>query len=108
MQGAFHQLTSLPVGVVDIDTGYYFQLYRMKDGSVQTVGNNELGQLGDGTTISRATPRRIDLAPVAAISAGGTHGVLANPKTPEIATTPASAAPTYFDARTSLRHLFCF
>ncbi|HEY8428288.1 MAG TPA: hypothetical protein VIL20_07935 [Sandaracinaceae bacterium] len=47
---------------------------RLENGEVYWGGANDRGQLGDGTTIDRATPVRVQLdAPASAISAGGEH-----------------------------------
>lgn len=45
-----------------------------RDGTVWTWGNNASGQLGDGTTLSRARPVQVSgLSGVAAIAAGAAH-----------------------------------
>ena len=46
------------------------------NGTVWTWGNNERGQLGDGTTMHRCTPVQVqNLTDAVAISAGGLHSV---------------------------------
>lgn len=46
------------------------------DGSVWSMGVNNVGQLGDGTTTNRATPVQVStLANIVAIAAGGDHSV---------------------------------
>ena len=44
------------IGVSAISAGRYHSLALMKDGTVRAWGANELGQLGDGTTIVRDRP----------------------------------------------------
>ena len=41
--------------VIQIAGGYNHTMFLMADGTVKGVGDNEYGQLGDGTTISRNT-----------------------------------------------------
>ena len=45
-----HMLKALPTG---IDAGLYHTLYIKKDGTLWSVGYNNKGQLGDGTTDTR-------------------------------------------------------
>lgn len=52
-----------PEGAVEIAVGGGFCCWRRSGGEVQCAGENDLGELGDGTTTSRATP-----APVTGIS----------------------------------------
>ncbi|MDR1197191.1 MAG: IPT/TIG domain-containing protein [Candidatus Nomurabacteria bacterium] len=40
----------------DVQMGYYFGCYLSNDNWVYCWGNNSSGQLGDGTTVNRATP----------------------------------------------------
>lgn len=47
---------------------------RKEDGTVRCWGKNEFGQLGDGTTVDRAEPTRIEALPVVVqIAAGDEH-----------------------------------
>ena len=46
-------------GVVEIASGPRHALALKKDGSLWSWGDNEAGQLGDGTTGNRAEPVRI-------------------------------------------------
>ena|GEM_PF-4799444 len=41
--------------IVDVSAGGYHSLFLRKDGTIQATGLNSDGQLGDGTTVSRAT-----------------------------------------------------
>ena len=52
--------------------GYFHSLALAADGTVWTWGNNDSGQLGDGTTDNRSRPARVaDLAGVVAVAGGG-------------------------------------
>jgi alpha-tubulin suppressor-like RCC1 family protein len=42
-----------------IAAGYYYSLALARDGSLWAWGDNEVGQLGDGTTTNRSTPVRM-------------------------------------------------
>jgi alpha-tubulin suppressor-like RCC1 family protein len=58
-------------GVVELSVGYYHWLALRGDGSVWSWGNNDYGQLGDGSDLGRSTPRQVPgLSGVVAISAG--------------------------------------
>jgi alpha-tubulin suppressor-like RCC1 family protein len=49
-------------------------LVRKSDGSLWTWGNNDSGQLGDGTPLTRSTPTRVPgLTGITAIAAGDYH-----------------------------------
>ncbi|CAM4494770.1 RCC1 domain-containing protein [Corallococcus exiguus] len=57
-------------------SGYGFTLSLKQDGTVSAWGNNQYGQLGDGTTTNRTTPVKVqDLSGVVAIAAGRVHGL---------------------------------
>ena len=59
-------------GVTAVSTGNGFFLALLKTGQVEAWGQNNLGQLGNGTTTNSATPVLVKgLAHVTAISAGG-------------------------------------
>lgn len=60
-------------GAVALALGLDFTCALMDDGSVQCWGHNNLGQLGDGTTMDRHQPVVTEPAYIAAISAGGYH-----------------------------------
>jgi alpha-tubulin suppressor-like RCC1 family protein/subtilisin family serine protease len=58
-------------GIIQIAAGAYHSVALKNDGTVWAWGNNESGQLGDGTTITRWSPVQINnLTNVIAISAG--------------------------------------
>ncbi|MBI4700423.1 MAG: hypothetical protein HY744_04520 [Deltaproteobacteria bacterium] len=50
------QVTALGTAVVEVSAGYNHTCARKQSGTVWCWGKNQLGQLGDGTTIDRPTP----------------------------------------------------
>jgi alpha-tubulin suppressor-like RCC1 family protein len=65
-------------GVQALAAGSVHSLALLGDGTVRGWGNNELGQLGDGTVTNRLTPVPVPgLAGVAAIAAGANHNLAA-------------------------------
>ncbi|MFN7139928.1 MAG: RCC1 domain-containing protein, partial [Limisphaerales bacterium] len=46
-----------------------------EDGTLWSWGNNSVGQLGDGTTLSRVEPDRVNLNDVIAVQSGSKHSV---------------------------------
>lgn len=68
-------------GVVAIAAGYLHSLAVLKDGTVWAWGLNNLGQLGDGSTLDRPTPVPVldlngqPLGDVIAIAGGGWHSL---------------------------------
>ncbi|RZI55359.1 MAG: hypothetical protein EOP14_06635, partial [Pseudomonas sp.] len=61
-------------GAASVSAGFYFSCSLMTNGTVQCWGQNNVGQLGDGTTISRAAPRVVTgLTNVTAIASGSNH-----------------------------------
>ena len=69
---------SMPLGrkAVDISAGSYHTCTILDDGTVRCWGDNEFGQLGDGTTIERLTGVSVNLGPgrtAESISAGSSH-----------------------------------
>ncbi|MGW0736598.1 RCC1 domain-containing protein [Streptomyces sp. NPDC002851] len=72
------RLTPVPVqGLDDVKVrsficGYFHSLLVDEDGTLWAWGNNDSGQLGDGTTTNRSLPQRVEgLPPVAAVAGGG-------------------------------------
>lgn len=71
--------TSVPSGVVglsavaEIAAGFAHTCARLDDGAVRCWGANDFGQLGDGTTVARATPAILSIRNVSSLSAGGAH-----------------------------------
>ncbi len=61
-------------GVSQVSAGGYHSLFLKSDGTLWTVGSNEAGQLGDGTTTVRGTPVQIATG-VSQVSAGGYHSL---------------------------------
>ena len=62
--------------VTDIAAGADHNVARRDDGSVWAWGCNNTGQLGDGTTTSRAAPAAVpDLVGARSVAAGGYHSV---------------------------------
>jgi alpha-tubulin suppressor-like RCC1 family protein len=78
------QVTGL-TGVVQVAAGLNFSLAVRSDGTVRAWGNNEFGQLGDGTTTTYHTnPVPVPgLSPVTQVSAGQYH-TLAKVGPPEL------------------------
>jgi alpha-tubulin suppressor-like RCC1 family protein len=69
--GSAHPLTATRVGVT---AGYLHACAVLADGSVKCWGNNEHGQLGDGTTMTRTAPVAVaGLEPVSSVSGGLAH-----------------------------------
>jgi alpha-tubulin suppressor-like RCC1 family protein len=70
---------SIPVQVKGLNNvaaiaagGYHYTIALKKDGTVWTWGNNDYGQLGDGTTEDKSTPVQVKgLNDATAIAAGG-------------------------------------
>jgi alpha-tubulin suppressor-like RCC1 family protein len=64
-------------GVVDVAGGFHHSLALKDDGTAWAWGDNEYGQLGDGTTtIIRTTPVKVSrLSSVKSLSGGGLHSL---------------------------------
>ncbi len=65
-------------GVKQISAGGFIQSHTValkENGEVWTWGNNEYGQLGNGTDTSRSLPVKVNISGVKQISAGGRHTV---------------------------------
>ncbi|MGW4160730.1 RCC1 domain-containing protein [Streptomyces sp. NPDC004788] len=60
--------------VIAVDAGYNHSVALSADGTVWAWGDNETGQLGDGTFVNRSAPVRVgSLTGVTAVSAGRLH-----------------------------------
>src|ERR1017187_6574024 len=62
-------------GVTAITAGSYHSLFIKSDGSLWGMGDNEDGQLGDGTWDAHITPEKIVATNVTAIAAGEFHSL---------------------------------
>jgi alpha-tubulin suppressor-like RCC1 family protein len=61
--------------VTHVDAGDWHSMALLEDGTIRIWGDNQFGQLGDGTTTSRLTPTAVpDLTAVTAIAVGGFLG----------------------------------
>ena len=61
-------------GMGPIDGGWYFSVALKSDGTVWAWGQNDEGQLGDGTTIDRTTPAQVQsLSGITELSSGSKH-----------------------------------
>jgi len=59
-----------------ITGGAYHSLFRCSDNTAITIGNNDYGQLGDGTSQNASTPVQVDgLTGLIAISGGADHSL---------------------------------
>lgn len=66
-----NQIVSISAGV-----GGLHSLFLKADGTVWSCGNNQNGELGDGTTINKLSPVQLpSLSNIIAISAGGAHSL---------------------------------
>ena len=62
-------------GVIDVAAGEYHSLYVKSDGSLWAMGNNNYGQLGDGTNTEKTRPVKIQDSGVIAVDAGSYFSV---------------------------------
>jgi alpha-tubulin suppressor-like RCC1 family protein len=60
----------LTAGVAAVSAGFQHMLFTKADGALYGTGDNTYGQLGDGTTTSRATPAVAMTGVKSAIAAG--------------------------------------
>jgi alpha-tubulin suppressor-like RCC1 family protein len=76
--GAHQATPQLLPGLTDVstvDAGDWHSMALLKDGTVRTWGDNEFGELGDGSTTNHLTPTAVPtLTGVTAIAAGGFLG----------------------------------
>jgi alpha-tubulin suppressor-like RCC1 family protein len=71
-------ITETGCGAKPIAAGQYHSLARRSDGTLWAWGRNDKGQLGDGTTIDRATPVQVvNLTGIISVAAGDQHSVVA-------------------------------
>jgi alpha-tubulin suppressor-like RCC1 family protein len=69
-------VSGLGTGVVQVSAGFGFGLAMTSAGTVWAWGNNDAGQLGDGTRFRRLTPVQVKgLASVIQVAAGGYHSM---------------------------------
>ena len=71
--GGFQTVPSKP-GLTGLAGGYAHTLALKSDGSLWSWGRNDYGQLGDGTTTDRSTPKQIGTG-YSAVAAGSNHSV---------------------------------
>ncbi len=69
------EVTQLGADVSGVSAGRFHTCARKADGTLWCWGQNDMGQLGDGTSEPRATPGRIDVVggSVAGVASGGWH-----------------------------------
>src|SRR5262249_31763870 len=60
-----------PASTVQVSAGLDYTCALAADGTVSCWGNNQYGQLGDGTNTTHLVPVRVNLTDVVQISAGG-------------------------------------
>jgi alpha-tubulin suppressor-like RCC1 family protein len=69
-------VTAIAAGGDRLDSGHpEFSLFIKTDGSLWSMGNNESGQLGDGTTTNTNRPEEIVSANVVAVACGEWHSL---------------------------------
>ena len=62
--------------IIAVSSGHKHYLALAGDGTVWSYGNNEFGQLGDGTAVERHNPVRVaNLTDVVAVAAGTRHSI---------------------------------
>jgi alpha-tubulin suppressor-like RCC1 family protein len=68
-------VTAIAAGMLGDEAGGLHSLFLKRDGSLWAMGDNENGQLGDGTTNNMNVPEQIVANNVTAIAAGGWHSL---------------------------------
>ena len=68
-------VTAIAAGQLGNEAGGLHSLFLKGDGSLWAMGDNESGQLGDGTTDNMVVPEQIVASNVTAIAAGGWHSL---------------------------------
>src|SRR5947208_4628233 len=73
--GQTQRFTATGVGAATaVDLGAFYSCALLQDGTVRCWGQNDLGQLGDGTTTNASTPVAVaGIGGAAALTAGGFH-----------------------------------
>ncbi|AEC02213.1 fimbrillin family protein [Parasphaerochaeta coccoides] len=61
--------------VAAVSAGWFHTMILKKDGTLWATGSNSSGQLGDGTTTTRTTPKQV-MTDVAAVSVGYYHTII--------------------------------
>jgi alpha-tubulin suppressor-like RCC1 family protein len=74
-------------GVSTISAGFSHVIALKSNRTLLVWGRNASGQLGDGTTTQRNTPKALGLTAIAQISAGGAHTLVA--RAPTVTVTPS-------------------
>ena len=69
-------LQLMPEGAAQVAHGYDFGLIVKEDGSLWAVGNNEQGQLGDGSLVRRDRPVRVIDGGVESVACGRAHSLV--------------------------------
>ena len=62
--------------MTQVAAGYYHTVFLTETGAVYATGHNANGQLGDGSTVNKATPVRVMSSyTVTHVAPGGAHTV---------------------------------
>jgi alpha-tubulin suppressor-like RCC1 family protein len=76
------KVADLPTDIIAVAAGVMHSLALTSKGTVYAWGNNQAGQLGDGTTTNRSTPVKVADLPtdITAVAAGAVHTLAMNSK----------------------------